>query len=641
MNRALPAELAAQFRVQGELGRGAAGVVFRAHQIALKREVAIKLLNRQIDAGARARFLREARLSAQLTHPGIVQVYSADAAGETPYIVFEYVAGSTLAALIAGQGPVPLGRALDLTAQLLDALAHAHAKGIVHRDVKPPNILVQEDGQLRLADFGVGSSADVETLARTGTPIGTPGYMALEQWFGKAAAPCDVYAAGIVLHEMLTAQRPRAATMVQQAVALSAEPLPALPGVPGSLTGLLARMTEADATVRPAAADAAAEIRAIRAALDRRDVERTQPGRPQSKSLPRAPTLTGPRPRATPWMGLAVATAVGIVLHFATLPAPAPRASASASLDLEDSERLLSDAQARLCRPLAPDRTALADLARRLDSAIANKTPGHWARPVVDGWLTDRIGVGLKPLLAASAVIRRSGGPIMRAIDHSVADALAVVAAVVAGRKGPELEEITALHARQEVIISTPMSPKLLSAFPEKERRELARAAIPLWTHRATGYPHGLDMLLSPSSQRAWALPDQLGGPPGWLRIAPAAALRPRDGGAEVVVDVANHTADRVVWMRLFCRESPMPTFALPGSRTALPIQGKVGIDRRRHSTRYRFRLDDRTLDRAEAFDFMAESYEHGFEAPTPLPVELWLSDLRLEPIPAPRPARP
>ena len=89
MIREFPEELKAQFRVQGELGRGAAGVVFRARQVALNREVALKVLNRQIDAGARARFLREARLSAQLTHAGIVHVYSADSAGEVPYIVFE------------------------------------------------------------------------------------------------------------------------------------------------------------------------------------------------------------------------------------------------------------------------------------------------------------------------------------------------------------------------------------------------------------------------------------------------------------------------------------------------------------------------------------------------------------------------
>lgn len=193
--------------------------------------------------------------------------------------------------------------------------------------MKPPNILVQDDGRLRLADFGVASSADGEMLARTGTPIGTPGYMALERWFGEAAAPCDVSAAGMLLHEMLSGPRPRAAGVVQQAIALSAEPLPVLPGMPGALTSLTARMT--------------------------------------------------------------------------------------------------------------------------------------------------------------------------------------------------------------------------------------------------------------------------------------------------------------------------MLPFALPGSRTALAIQGKVGIDRRRHSTRYRFRLDARTLDRAVALDVLAESYEHGFEAPTPLPVELWLSDVRLEPIPEARPARP
>ena len=198
-------DLPARFRVIGVLGRGGMGVVLEVHDCTLGREVAVKYLTpERRTADLEVRFVREARAAATLHHPGIVTVHDVDPDGA--FIVMELVRGTTVAAKLEG-GKLPVDEVRRLGAAILDALGAAHAAGIVHRDVKPSNVLLGDDGTIKLADFGVATFGDSE-LTQTGVRIGTPAYMAPEQLRGRANTPrVDVYAAGATLFEMATGTR--------------------------------------------------------------------------------------------------------------------------------------------------------------------------------------------------------------------------------------------------------------------------------------------------------------------------------------------------------------------------------------------------------------------------------------------------
>ena len=205
------------FRVEAMLGRGGMGVVFRARQLDLDRDVAIKFIAERADDPAFGeRFEREARTMARLSHPNIVTVHShgrtADGHG---FIVMEYVAGGDLAQLIAA-GRIPEPVALSLVEQVCSALAYAHEQGCVHRDIKPGNILVDTQGRVKVADFGLAKllgqdAAATFALTVTGLGVGTPLYAAPEQTKPGASVDhrADIYALGVMLYEMLTGEVPR------------------------------------------------------------------------------------------------------------------------------------------------------------------------------------------------------------------------------------------------------------------------------------------------------------------------------------------------------------------------------------------------------------------------------------------------
>ena len=196
-----------RFTVSRTLGEGGMGTVVEAYDRVLSRDVAIKVLARdhQHDPGVGARFLREARAAARLRHPGIVQVYDIDPDGG--FIVMELVRGESLATKLRRERVLPAAEVRRIGRALLDALAIAHAAGIVHRDVKPANVLLGDDGGVKLADFGVAFFGDSD-LTMPGTRIGTPAYMPPEQLRAKEVdARADVYAAGATLFEAATGKR--------------------------------------------------------------------------------------------------------------------------------------------------------------------------------------------------------------------------------------------------------------------------------------------------------------------------------------------------------------------------------------------------------------------------------------------------
>ena len=202
-----------RYRLVERIALGGTAEVWRAHDEQLDRHVAVKRLHAHLmpDEGSRRRLAAEARAAAGLSHPVIVDVYDIDTEGESPAIVMELVDGESLATRIARDGPLGPPEAARITADVADALYHAHQRGLVHRDVKPGNVLLSADGRTRLVDFGIARSLaeSAERLTQVGTVMGTLSAMAPEQLAGGPIGPrTDLYGLGVVLHEALTGRPP-------------------------------------------------------------------------------------------------------------------------------------------------------------------------------------------------------------------------------------------------------------------------------------------------------------------------------------------------------------------------------------------------------------------------------------------------
>src|SRR5215218_2089960 len=246
-----------RYDVVRPLGSGGMGEVFLARDRVLGRDVALKVLRTQYagDSEFAERFKREARSAASLSHPNIVQVYDR---GETEdgssYIAMEYVPGGTLKERISKDGPLGAAEAATLGAKVAEALGAAHDRGMVHRDIKPQNVLLTDKGDAKVADFGIARAASSATISRTGSVMGTAGYMSPEQALGKpATSKSDLYSLGVVLYEALTgglpytADNPIAVSMkhVNQPVRSPREIDPTIPeGMNALVTRLMAKNPE-------------------------------------------------------------------------------------------------------------------------------------------------------------------------------------------------------------------------------------------------------------------------------------------------------------------------------------------------------------------------------------------------------------
>jgi serine/threonine protein kinase len=207
----LPASIA-RYKISRELGRGAFGIVYQGLDESLARDVAIKVLNEKALGSATAgdRFLREAKVMAKMHHNHIVPVFELGKLGACPYIVSLFIKGRTLAEAIP-DGGMPPAQAITYVLQLLAALAYAHERGVTHRDIKPTNILLDEDDQSYLTDFGLAGLVGQHEMTRAGSRMGTPAYMPPEQCEGKLdliGPASDQYSAGVVLYELLTSRTP-------------------------------------------------------------------------------------------------------------------------------------------------------------------------------------------------------------------------------------------------------------------------------------------------------------------------------------------------------------------------------------------------------------------------------------------------
>ncbi|MFC7495586.1 MULTISPECIES: serine/threonine-protein kinase [unclassified Nocardioides] len=251
-----------RYRLDGRLATGGMGEVWRATDTVLDRQVAVKLLKAEYadDATFRIRFETEAQHAASLHHPNIATVYDFGEANMTdgsrtrrPYLVMELVDGQPLSALLRPDVPMDPRATRELLAQAADGLGAAHAAGIVHRDVKPANLLVTPDRQVKITDFGIARAAEGVGLTGTGEVMGTPQYLSPEQAQGQSATPAsDVYSLGVVAFECLVGRRPFVGeTAVATALAHLREPVPELPpSVPADLAAVVRRALAKDPAQR-------------------------------------------------------------------------------------------------------------------------------------------------------------------------------------------------------------------------------------------------------------------------------------------------------------------------------------------------------------------------------------------------------
>ncbi len=193
-----------KYKIIAPLGSGGFGTVYLAQDTWIDKRVAIKVPHRQnMDFGD---LLREPRLLASVSHPNIVSIITAEKEDNVFFIVMEYVQGETLEHVIASSGSLELNRVLDFTCQICNAMDHAHRQGVIHRDLRPANVLVTENDMLKVADFG--TSRFLEIAAHGTTVIGSPPYMAPEQFHGKAVFASDIYSLGVTMYQMLTGMLP-------------------------------------------------------------------------------------------------------------------------------------------------------------------------------------------------------------------------------------------------------------------------------------------------------------------------------------------------------------------------------------------------------------------------------------------------
>jgi eukaryotic-like serine/threonine-protein kinase len=305
--------LGGRYRLDAKIGRGGMSTVYRAFDIVLERPVAIKLMHSEIasDSDHLERFRREARAVAQLSHPHIVTVIDAgeeissdghDGHAGAPYIVLEYVPGETLKDTIRREGALEIAQAIAYAIEIARALGAAHERMIVHRDVKPQNVLIGADGVVKITDFGIARSLTEEGLTLAGRVLGTTDYVSPEQALGQpVTGQSDVYSLGIVLYEMLTGEVPfRAETPVAVAMRHVREDVPDVqqrrPGVSAAVASVVDRAVAKDLRARyPDAASMVADLEEVLA------IEASRSGQATGEVTSVLQTLPGSARRRLPW----------------------------------------------------------------------------------------------------------------------------------------------------------------------------------------------------------------------------------------------------------------------------------------------------------------------------------------------------
>src|SRR3989338_4231512 len=290
-----------RYEILGELGHGAMGIVYKAKDPLIDRVVAIKTINLGIALDEKEeyeeRFYQEAKAAGRLSHPNIVTIYDVGKSGDVAYIAMELLQGRELRDIMNESGLLPVDQVLDIVAQVAQGLAYAHEHDIVHRDVKPSNIMVVRDGHVKITDFGIARMASSSVRTQTGMVLGSPKYMSPEQVMGKTIDKrSDIFSLGVMLYEMLTGQAPFNgenvnAIMYQTLNAVPAPPNTLNPAVPEMANFIMAKKLE---DRYQNARDFAVDLRACRDTLPRSGKQiNVSPPAGGERKLPDAIATTG------------------------------------------------------------------------------------------------------------------------------------------------------------------------------------------------------------------------------------------------------------------------------------------------------------------------------------------------------------
>jgi serine/threonine protein kinase len=366
-----PEDIAGRYQVIQKLGAGAFGTVYKVRDKTLGRMLAIKVIrfDSMVTQGSNAdalkeRFMREARVSAQLKHPNIVTIYDVGDAGGLSYLAMEVIDGVGLDTLILKEGRLPLARAASIGAQVADALAFAHKSNIVHRDIKPPNIMIESGDRVKVTDFGIAKvTNNSDQLTMTGSIVGTPSYMSPEQARGQTLdGRSDLFSVGCVFYEMLTGRRAfESETLTGLLFKIITEDPPPIrelePSVPDAAVQILAKaLAKTPAARYQSGGELAEELRALAYPSTPRTVVAPAPSSRRSVGPPAA-TLKGsdrtvgppprahvatridePRSRAGLWIGLGLvaflgfATVAGLGFYYLAFRTPAEAPSPSSAV---------------------------------------------------------------------------------------------------------------------------------------------------------------------------------------------------------------------------------------------------------------------------------------------------------------------
>jgi serine/threonine protein kinase len=319
--------IAGRYRLESVLGRGGMGQVWRAHDVTLDRAVAVKEI--RFPAGVadeerddlRARMMREARLTARLSHPGIATTYDVVLHDDRPFIVMELVDAVSLSEEIKRLGPLPTHQAADIGLHLLDALDAAHREGIVHRDVKPSNVLLSRDGRVILTDFGIATSDTDPSLTATGLLVGSPTYMSPERLRGEPTGPpADIWSLGATLYSAVEGRPPFSADTTMGTITSVLTDEAPVPSVPGPLRDVLLGMLHKDPAARLTSGQVRSGLdRTVRSGVSASEEETRRMMEVPPALLP-PPEISAPGERTT-------------VTHPQPVPGPAPNENVASFAD--------------------------------------------------------------------------------------------------------------------------------------------------------------------------------------------------------------------------------------------------------------------------------------------------------------------
>src|SRR5579864_4266629 len=397
-----------RYEILDLVGRGGMGVLYRARDAVLERDVALKmmLLDFTTDQTARDRFQREARAVARLQHRNVVTIHELGEVEGTPYIVMEFLTGKDLDAMLKGDVPMSLAQKLDVVIQLCDGLGYAHEQGIVHRDVKPGNVRVLEDGTVKILDFGIAKFAQ-SSVTQSGMIMGTPSYMAPEQIMGKPVdGRADLFSVGVLMYELLSGQKPftgeSPTTVVYQIIHVEPPPVnAAVPELPESLHEIVSRALQKNPDDRYSrASEMSSDLQMVKMMID--------------LPLKTSDGDTGPQATMGP-------------LHATTLGAKAAAAGSAMTAMIDAPMRASAAARAADAAPRGPATTGKSGSAQILGIAGAVVVLG-----ALGLWFAMHGGSGAPA--AGPAATTTSGGAGARGATPGVDGAL-LVTSVPAGAK--------------------------------------------------------------------------------------------------------------------------------------------------------------------------------------------------------------